>query len=158
MSETENKIRVSRQRLNEYHEELERLKEEKNAIADRIRIAREFGDLSENAEYDTAKNEQAMNAAQIINTEHLIQIAIVDDAVTVMDVVCVESSDKDLFEVGEEITYTIVGEHEKMEDNKISRESAVGSALLGHETGDVVTVILPTATVKLSIVNTTSYS
>ena len=158
MSEKEAKIRVSRQRLNEYHEELESLKQEKNAIADRIRIAREFGDLSENAEYDTAKNEQAMNAARITDLERMIQIAVVDDAVTVMEVVCVETSDSDLFEVGEEMTYTIVGEHEKMEDNKISRESVVGSALLGHKAGDIVTVILPTATVKLSVVSEHSQS
>ena len=118
----------------------------RSEIADLIKVAREFGDLSENAEYDEAKNEQARVEVEIGNIEKMLRNAVV-----------VDEGKVDLRKVGvgttvkvfdktykEEIEYQIVGSAEvDLKKNKISNESPVGSALIGQKVGDVLTVSTP---------------
>jgi transcription elongation factor GreA len=115
-------------------------------VADRIREAREFGDISENSEYDDAKNEQAMLEAQIADLEDKLRSATVIDERTVStDVVSIGSVahvvDK---KTGKNAAYRIVGSAEaKPSENKLSNESPVGKALLGRREGDTVSVTVP---------------
>ena len=102
-------------------------------VAEQISIARGYGDLSENAEYDAAKNEQSKLEAEIQEL-----------TMTTVTVRCVDSSDADLYEVGEESAYTIVGARESdPAKGLISNDSAIGAALLGKSVGDTVKVLLP---------------
>ena len=114
-------------------------------VADRIRAAREFGDISENAEYDDAKNEQAMLEKQIADLEDKLRSATVIDEPPSGDTVAVgvtvhlkdQKTDKSQ-------KYKIVGSAEaNPADQKLSNESPVGRALLGHKRGDVVSVPVP---------------
>ena len=131
----------------------ERLKQEieylstdkRREIAERIRVAREFGDIAENAEYDDAKNEQAMLEARIAQVEERLRSATVVDAKDVStDVVQVGSvvnvKDEDS---GKTHKFTIVGSPEAKPPERLSYESPVGKALLGHKRNDVVDVPLP---------------
>lgn len=127
--------------------ELEYLKTVKrHEVADRIKTAREFGDLSENAEYDEAKNEQGFVEGRISELEHKMKIAVViDDAdihtedVGVGSVVKIRNSAMDLI-----AEYKIVGSAESdPKNNRISNESPIGSALLGAKVGESVKVQIP---------------
>lgn len=125
-------------------EELEYLKNEKRPqVAERIKQAKEFGDLSENAEYQEAKEEQAFTEGRILELEHLIKTSIVaentsnNDAVNVGNVVTVEKD-------GHNSDFTVVGSTEADPINgKISLESPIGGALLNKKVGDIVEVDLP---------------
>ena len=124
-------------------------------IAEKIKIARGFGDLSENAEYDAAKDAQAAMEKRIGELEEMIknaQVVDVDavgtDTVSILSKVTVYDADME-----EEETYTIVGTTEADPDvNKISDESPIGTALLGKKKGDVVTVETPGGSFELKIV------
>ena len=115
-------------------------------IAQRIKEAREFGDISENAEYDDAKNEQAMLEKQIAELEEKLRSATVIDAksvsteaVSVGTTVHVKDQKTD-----KSVKYMIVGSSEaNPSDNKLSNESPVGKALIGRKRGDVVSVPVP---------------
>ena len=115
-------------------------------VAERIKEAREFGDISENSEYDDAKNEQAMLEKQIAELEEKLRLASViqaeelsTDVVQVGSVVHV----KDV-KTGKSVKYTIVGSAEaKPTENRLSNESPVGKALIGRKRGDVVSVPVP---------------
>ena len=143
MSESKKNILTS-ESLKAYEDELSYLKEVKrHEIAQKIKEAREQGDLSENAEYDAAKDEQRDNEARIEELEKILKNVevIYEDEVDLetINVGCtVRLMDKAL---KEEIEYKIVGSTEADSLNgKISNESPVGSALLGHKTGDTVKV------------------
>ena len=114
-------------------------------VAARIKEAREFGDISENAEYDDAKNEQAMLEARIAQLEDKVRSATVIDASDLStDVVRVGSAVHVKDEKGHSTRYTIVGSAEaKPAENKLSNESPVGRALLGHKRNDSVAVKVP---------------
>jgi transcription elongation factor GreA len=124
-------------------------------IAEKIKIARGFGDLSENAEYDAAKDAQAAMEKRIGELEEMIknaQVVDVDavgtDTVSILSKVTVYDVDME-----EEETYTIVGTTEADPDaNKISDESPIGTALLGKKKGDVVTVETPGGSFELKII------
>ena len=144
-------------------EGLEKLKEEieflsttkRREVAARIKEAREFGDISENAEYDDAKNEQAMLESKIAQLEEKLRAATVIDARAVgTDVVSIGTTVhvKDQRTSRSE-TYTIVGSSEaNPAERKLSNESPVGKALLGHRRNDVVDVPLPNGkTLQLKI-------
>ncbi|MEA5018851.1 MAG: transcription elongation factor GreA [Gordonibacter sp.] len=126
-------------------EELRYLETEKRAeIGERIKIAREFGDISENSEYDDAKNEQGMVEARIAEVSRILSEATVvttpkrSSKVNIGSVVTVDMG-------GKERVFTIVGGAESdTAAGKISNESPVGSALLGHKKGDVVETTGPT--------------
>jgi transcription elongation factor GreA len=127
--------------------EIEELRTTKRReVAERIKEAREFGDISENAEYDHAKNEQAMLEARIAQLEEKLRNASVIDERTIdTGVVSVGSKVrvKDQ-KSGQSMAYQIVGSAEAdPTENKLSNESPVGSALLGHKRGDVVSVSVP---------------
>lgn len=133
-------------------------------VAEQISVARGFGDLSENAEYDAAKNEQSRLEAEIAELDAAIHNAIVvDDSEvktdrvnigTVVEIQCVSSTDADIFEEGSVETYTIVGARESDPiHNKISNESAVGGALLGKHVDDIVPIELPGASVSFKVLS-----
>ena len=139
--------------------ELERLKTEvRYEIAERIKVALGFGDLSENSEYDEAKNAQAANEAKIAELEEKLKYAkIIDEAEIDTEVVQVGNIVKVLdIEEDEKIEYTIVGSTEvDLSNNKISNESPIGQALLGKKRNNVVEVQAPIGIIKLKILSIT---
>ena len=139
--------------------ELERLKTEvRYEIAERIKVALGFGDLSENSEYDEAKNAQAANEAKIAELEEKLKYAkIIDEAEIDTEVVQVGNIVKVLdMEFDEKVEYTIVGSTEvDLSANKISNESPIGRALLGKKKNNVVEVQAPVGIIKLKILSIT---
>ncbi len=140
------KIVLSHEGLLALEEELEELRTVKRKeVAEKIKVARSFGDLSENSEYDEAKNEQGFIESRIIQLESMLKNASeIDEDDLSFDVVSVgchvRISDSD----GDESEYDIVGSLETdPRKNKISDESPVGGALLGKKVGDEVEVTLP---------------
>lgn len=122
-------------------------------VAARIKEAREFGDISENAEYDDAKNAQAMLEARIAQLEDKLRSATVIDASDIRtDVVRVGTVVKVKDEAGKEATYTIVGSAEaKPAEKRLSNESPVGKALIGRKRGEEVVFITPKGERRLKI-------
>lgn len=146
---------ISAEGLKKLEEQLQYLTTTRRAeIAEQISIARGFGDLSENAEYDEAKNDQSKLEAQILDLENTIRTAVViENSDIKTDKVNVGTTVK-VFdeEMQEEIDYTIVGVRESDPmNNKISNESPIGAALLGHKRNEVITVQTPGGEVKLKI-------
>lgn len=141
--------------VKEIEDKLEYFKTKKRSeIAEQIKVAREFGDLSENAEYDEAKNEQARVEAEILSMEKmLLNATVVDeksiDLTKVSVGAIVKVYDK---EFKEEIDYHIVGSAEvDLEKNKISNECPVGVALIGKKVGAKVKVPTPGGVIVLEI-------
>ena len=138
----------------ELEKRLEYLKLEKRAeITERIKTAREFGDLSENAEYDAAKNEQAMIEGEILEIEEKLKYAVIikdgEKKGTVSLGSKVDFTDDD---TGEAYTYEIVGTTEAdVEQGRISNESPIGNALLGKKAKDTVNVVVPAGIMKITI-------
>ena len=130
--------------LKKYESELEELKViKRQEVAQKIKEAREQGDLSENAEYDAAKDEQRDIEARIEELEKLLKNAeVVDEDEVDLDKISIGCKVKILdVEFDEELEYKIVGSTEANSlKGKISNESPVGSALMGHKVGDVVEV------------------
>ncbi len=154
--EDNKEVLLTQEGYEKLEKELEYLRTEKRAeIADRIKVALGFGDLSENSEYDEAKTAQAENEAKIADLENKVRYAkIIDESeidtktVQVGNVVKVLDMD---FE--EEETYTIVGSTEvDLSQNKISNESPVGKALIGHKAGDVISVETQAGVFKYEII------
>ena len=136
-------------------DELEYLKTVKRKeITEKIKVALGYGDLSENSEYDEAKNDQAFTEGRIVTLENMLKNAVVvDESEIPHDIVSVGSKVrvKD-FEFDEEVDYTIVGSAEADPMNfKISNESPVGSALIGKKIGDIVEVQIPDGINKFEI-------
>ena len=142
------KITMTQEGYNELVKELEwREGEERERIKNDIVTARGFGDLSENAEYDAARNAQAENEARIIKLKYDIENADVCDASkAVRGVIGIGSVIKVYDEdFKEECTWRIVGSNEAdVISGKISDQSPVGQALIGHRAGDVVTGVVET--------------
>ena len=138
-------------------EELEYLKAVKRKeVAERLKVAISFGDLSENAEYDEAKNEQAKLEEQILKLdEKLRKAVIIDESQIDLDIVMVGSIVKLYdFDFDEEIEYSIVGSAEADPfEGKISNESPVGKALLGARVGEVVEVQVPDGANKFKVLD-----
>lgn len=141
--------------LKNLEDELEQLKTEKRKeISEKIKVALSFGDLSENSEYDEAKNEQAMIEARIATIEAMLKnVKIIDDDELNTETINVGSKVKVLdVEFDEEDEYAIVGSTEcNPDENKISDESPFGKALIGHTVGETVTVDAPGGEVQLKI-------
>jgi transcription elongation factor GreA len=132
--------------LEKLQTELEELTTTKRReVAERIKDAREYGDISENSEYDDAKNEQAMLESRIAALEEKLRSAsVIDAAELTTDVVQVGSEVTVKPESGKAEKYTIVGSAEaNPAERKLSNESPVGRALIGHGKGDKVEVQLP---------------
>jgi len=142
--------------LKKLEEELEILKtQRRREVAGRIKQAIEFGDISENSEYEDAKTEQAFIEGRIITLEKMLRNARVIDDNEQKDQVSVGSTIvlKDI-EFGDEEQYTIVGSAEADPTvNRISNESPVGKAVLGHPKGDVVEVTVPAGILRYEIID-----
>ena len=127
----------------------------RNEIAEKIKIARGFGDLSENSEYDEAKNEQAKIEARIVELEAMLKNAKVIDDMDIAEGTITIGCTVKLYdcEFKEEIVYTIVGSAESDPlEFKISDESPIGAALIGHVAGDEVTVLCDAGHLKFKII------
>ena len=154
MSETI-KFVMTYEGVKKLEEELEFLKTVKRKeITEKIKVALGYGDLSENSEYDEAKNEQAFTEGRIIQLENMLKNAsVVDESEIETDKVSVGSivKVKD-YEFDEEVEYSIVGSAEADPMNfKISNESPVGASLLGKKVGEIVEVSVPGGTSKFEI-------
>lgn len=154
MSQTKKNI-MTYEGIKKLEEELEYLKTvRRKEITEKIKVALGYGDLSENSEYDEAKNDQAFNEGRIIQLENMLKNAVVvDESEIPTDKVSVGSIVKVIdYEFDEEVEYAIVGSAEADPMNfKISNESPVGSALLGKKVGDVVEVTVPSGVSKFEI-------
>ncbi len=141
--------------LKKLETELEYLRVEKRKeIAERIKIARDFGDLSENAEYVAAKEEQAKMETRIAEIKKILEnVVVIDESDIATDTVSIGASVKVYdCEFEEEVTYTIVGSMEANPNkNKISDKSPVGMALLGAHVGDEVDVDSPAGILRFKI-------
>ena len=153
--EDKKEILLTQEGYQKLEDELEILKTvRRREVADRIKVAISFGDISENAEYDEAKNEQAQVEERIIKLESMIRRAVIIDeskidsnVVTIGSIVKVNDMD---FE--DEVEYTIGGSAEADPyEGKISNESPVGKALLGRTIGDIVDVQVPDGVAKFEI-------
>ena len=149
-------IKITEEGLKKLQDELEDLKTNGRAdIAEKIKVARGYGDLSENSEYDEAKNEQAKIEARIVELEAMLKnVEIIGDvkgkAKTVVVGIKVKVLDE---EYGDEFEYRVVGSTEADPANgKISDESPVGKALLGKKLGDTVVVEAPGGEFTLKII------
>ena len=150
-----NEFRMSAARYEELKKELEYDKTTRaDEVSEQIKVARGFGDLSENSEYDEAKNDQAVMEARIAQLEEQLKhVEIIDHDDITTDAVSVGSRVKILdVEYGDEMTYRIVSSLESGgEGETITDESPVGRALLGHKVGEMVDVQAPAGTVSFKI-------
>ncbi len=153
----EKEFLVTQEGYDKLEAELEELKTVKRQeIAERIKVALGFGDLSENSEYDEAKNAQAANENKIAELEQKIRFArIIDESeidtetVQVGNIVKVHDMEFD-----EDLVYTIVGTTEvDLSQNKISNESPIGKALMGKKKNQIVNVEAPSGVIKMKILS-----
>ena len=156
----ENKeVLLTQEGYEKLEKELDYLRTEKRAeIAERIKIALGFGDLSENSEYDEAKTAQAENEAKIADLENKIRYAkIIDESEIDTKTVQVGNVVKVFdMEFEEEETYTIVGSTEvDLSQNKISNESPIGAALMGAKKNQIVEVNAPAGVIKYKVLSIT---
>ena len=155
----EKEILLTQEGYDKLEQELEVLKTEKRTeISERIKVALGFGDLSENSEYDEAKNAQAANETKIAELENKLRYAkIIDESEIDTKTVQVGNTVKVLdMEFNEEESYTIVGSTEvDLAQNKISNESPIGEALMGAKKGQVVEAQAPAGVIKYKIISIT---
>lgn len=156
----ENKeVLLTQEGFDKLEQELENLKTVKRVeIAERIKVALGFGDLSENSEYDEAKNAQAENETKIAELENKIRYAkIIDESEIDTKTVQVGNTVKLLdLEFDEEVSYTIVGYTEvDIAQNKISNESPIGSAILGAKKNQIVEVQAPAGVMQYKVLSIT---
>lgn len=152
---SEQDVILTREGLEQLEDELENLRSVKRAeVKERLKEAIALGDLSENSEYDDAKNEQAFMEGRILELEKMIRNAkVIEDDVQQEGVISVGSlvkvRDIEFDEISE---YRLVGtvEADPM-NNRISNESPVGRALLGHKAGETVNVEVPAGVIKMEI-------
>ena len=145
--------------LKKLEDELEYLKTEKRKeISERIKVALGFGDLSENSEYDEAKNEQAQVEMKIADLENKLRnVKLIDEDEIDTKTVQVGNTVQVLdIEFDEKINYTIVGSTEAdLDANRISNESPIGKALLGKKRNEVVEVEAPAGVLSFKILKIT---
>ena len=135
----------------ELERELEELKSRRGEIADKIAAARDFGDLSENAEYDAAREAQGLLETRITEIETILQNASIIQAGSSSTVVL--GSTVELEANGKAVVYTVVGpvEADPLE-GKVSNESPIGQALMGKAVGDTVTISTPKGELAYAVV------
>ena len=151
-------VRLTAEGLKKYEERLEYLKTTaRTEIAEQIKIARGFGDLSENAEYDAAKTEQGRIEFEIVEIETMLKnVVLIDEEHLDTDVVNVGATVRvKAAALGNKIMeYQIVGTAEaNPAENRISNESPVGAGLLGHKAGETVDIQTPGGIMKFKIVS-----
>lgn len=154
---TEKKVVLTYEGLKNMEAELENLKTvRRKEVAEKIKEARGQGDLSENAEYDAAKEEQAEIEARIVQLEKMLRNAeVIDEEEGTKDTISLGTTVTLLdLEFDEEMEYTIVGSAEADPMNgRISNESPVGMALLGHKKGEKIKIDTPDGEVEFQIVH-----
>ncbi len=153
---SEKEVLLSLEGLKQLEQELIHLRTVKRLeVAERIKQAREYGDISENSEYEDAKNEQAFIEGRILVLEKTLRNArVIDEPAEGRGVVTLGSSVvlRDL-EYGDDLEYSIVGTLEaNPTENRISNESPVGRAIMGQKVGTVVEVDAPDGTIKYEII------
>jgi transcription elongation factor GreA len=153
----EKQIILTADGLKKIEQKLDHLKSvRRREVAERIKQAIEFGDISENSEYEDAKNEQAFIEGEILTLEKMLRNAkLIDEDEISHDVVTIGSTVmlKDL-EFGDVLEYTIVGSAEAdPTESRISNESPVGEAILGRKVGSIVEVNVPAGTLKYEIMD-----
>ena len=142
---------LTKEGVDKLKDELEHLKGHRSEVAEKLRVAREYGDLSENAEYHDAREEQLQLESRISEVEHILKnVEIID-----------QPKKKDVVELGNTVelngseeakTFTIVGSVEANPlENKISNESPIGKALMGKKVGEKVSIKLPTGEKEYTI-------
>ncbi len=145
---------LTKERLEEFKQELDSLKNQKrNEVAQRLKQAKEYGDLSENSEYAEAREEQANVESRIFELEELLKNAVTIEkngdnkgTVQVGSTITIKKGDK-------VSTYTIVGMYEaKPEEGRISDDSPLGKAFMNRKAGDVIDVTTPVGMAKYEIV------
>ena len=151
----EKEVILTKEGFDNLEKELEFLKTEKRAeIADRIKVALGFGDLSENSEYDEAKNAQAENEVKIAELENKVRHAkIIDESEIDTSTVQIGNTVK-LYDIefDEDVEYTIVGSTEvDLAANRVSNESPIGKALIGAKKGQTIGVETPDGVAKYKI-------
>jgi len=154
---TEKEVILTYEGLQRLEEEFDYLKGSKRMeVAERIKQALSFGDISENSEYDDAKNDQAQMEIRIINLENMLKNAkVIDEDELSTETVALGTKVK-LFDMDEnvEITYMIVGSTEANPiKQKISNESPVGAALIGKRKGDIVKINVPSGFANYKILD-----
>ena len=149
-------VMLTKEGLAKYQEELEFLRNVKRKeVSEKIKVARSFGDLSENSEYDEAKNEQAKIEARIADLEVMLKdVQIISEEDQAGDKARIGAKVKVLdIEFNEEEVYQLVGSAEAdPRQGKISDDSPVGRAIIGHVAGDVVDVEAPGGIIQIKIV------
>ena len=145
----------TQQGYQELVDELHYLKiEKREKIKNDIAVARSFGDLSENSEYDEARNEQAKNEARIKELEELLENAVILDESSIDTSVVSLGSNVKVYNnaMAMEMTYDLVGSNEaNPREGKISDQSPIGAALIGKRAGDEIEVEVPNGTVSMKI-------
>lgn len=144
---------ITKDRLEEFKAELAELKgTRRNEVAQRLKQAKEYGDLSENSEYVEAREEQANVETRIFELEDLLKDAVIIEKTEANGVVQVGSS-VTVKKGDKKLVYAIVGKYEaKPEEGKISDESPLGKAFLGHAIGDKINVTTPAGVMTYEIV------
>ena len=149
-------IMITAEGLKQLEEELDLLRGEKRReIAEKIKVARSYGDLSENSEYDDAKNEQAILEARIKTIEATLKVAVIIDENDInSEIVRVGSQVKlENITLGREVTYRITGSNEaNPKEGKISDESPIGKALIGARLNQIVEISIPRGVFSYKIV------
>ena len=151
---TEKQVMLTEEGLRKLEEKLEHLKTvRRTEVAERLKVAISYGDISENSEYEDAKNEQAFIEGEIMTIENMLRNAKIIEEGQNTDTVVIGCTVvlKDI-EFDEDLEYAIVGsaEADPME-GRISDESPVGKAVIGHRVGDIVDVIVPAGTLKYEV-------
>lgn len=148
-------IMLTAEGLRQLEEELDYLKgERRKEIAEKIKVARSYGDLSENSEYDDAKNEQAIVEARIVTIEATLKNAVLIDESTISNEHIHVGSKVQIENLknSQVAEYRIVGSNESNpKEGKISDESPIGKGLLGHSVGDVVIVETPVGELSFKV-------
>ena len=159
MAEQQNKTVLTEEGLKKLEAQLDYLVSvRRNEVSEQIAIARGFGDLSENAEYDEAKKEQAKVEEEIVRLTDTIRTAVVvaDSEISTEKVSVGTSVRVKDVDTGDEDVYAIVGAEESDPyENKISNESPVGAGLLGAKRGDVVSIEIPAGILRYEILDIT---
>jgi transcription elongation factor GreA len=157
MNMKDKEVVLTQEGLQKLEQEYETLKTvRRREVADRIKQAIEFGDISENSEYEDAKNEQAFIEGRILTLEKMLRNAkVIENIEEGLNQVHLGSTViiKDM-EYDDQLEYTIVGSAEANPmKNRISHESPVGQAVIGHKKGDVFEVQVPAGTIKYKIMS-----
>lgn len=146
--------KMSRESYNKLVDELDDLKiNKRKEVAERLKVARSYGDLSENAEYDEAKNEQAILEAQIAELQYTIDNAEIIDNASTDEVGMSSKITIKRLDTGKIETFTIVGtNHANVREGKISDESPIGKAAMKKKVGDVFIVEAPAGELRFEVV------